>query len=98
MELPMSDGPDREMWLALIQQDLDRLVAGLRAGADSNLADEHGMAPVMLACMLYNLEAVKLLGAHGARYPQDSHGWHFEVCFDVPEPWFERHVVAWGRG
>jgi hypothetical protein len=93
MELPMEDGPDKEMWLALIFQDLDRLSKALASGANPNCLDERGMAPTMLAAMLYNLEAVKLLGAHGARYPQDVPGWCFEVYFAIPEPWFSRDAV-----
>lgn len=93
MELPMADGPDKEMWLAVIEQDLGRLESALQSGANANLVDEQNMAPVMLAAMLYNLEAVKLLGAHGARYPQDVQGRQFEVYFDVPEPWFSPHEM-----
>ena len=94
MELPMEDGPDKEMWLALIFQNLDRLSKALASGANPNCLDERGMAPAMLAAMLYNLEAVKLLGAYGARYPQDVPGWCFEVYFAIPEPWFS-HDAVW---
>ena len=89
----MPDGPTRQMWLALTRNNIDELRSALLAGADPNDPDKNGLAPVMVAAMLRNVEMVRLLSTHGAAYPSKAKGQWFNAYFDTLTPWYNSDAL-----
>lgn len=83
------------------EQDLTIVNMLLEAGADPNIANEKGATPLMQACQLGNLDAVKLLIEKGATVEASNNdnktAFFFTTNFDVAEFLIEQGANLFAR-
>ena len=87
--------------VAAMSQDLTIVNMLLEAGADPNIANERGEIPLMQACQLGNLDAVKLLIENGANVDacdnDNRSTLFFTTNFDVAKFLIEKGATLFAR-